>query len=166
MEESLTERQDFGDDFKRDFVVVVVTSLFHSKKDRNVNLRILDSLYDVNEIKNLNWCAYVIQKLLSTVNDWRNSKAIKPWFTGPSLLLMFKAHVRNQRIFPVCSNWNSKDVIKRLDKESDAGGFGNGIVVDCLRKPEDENDEKDKKADSRTVRRLKNVLDKMDFSCK
>ncbi|KAL3646802.1 hypothetical protein CASFOL_009346 [Castilleja foliolosa] len=169
MEESLIERQYYGDDFKRDFVVVAVTSLFHSNQDRNVNLRILDSLYDVNEIKNLNWCAYVIQKLLSTVNDWRKSKASKPWFTCPSVLLMlcyldrveFKAHVQNQRTFPVCSNWKSKDVRKRLDKESDAGGFGNGIILDCLRKPEDENDEKDKKADSRTVKRLKNVFDKM-----
>ncbi|KAL3652123.1 hypothetical protein CASFOL_001804 [Castilleja foliolosa] len=162
MAEGLVEREDFGDDFNRDFVVLAVSSVIKSNQDRNVNYRFLDSLHDVNEIRNFNWCSYVIKQLLATVHEWRTSKAVNPWFTGPAAFLMLCYLDRVEflqtdikRTFPVCSNWKSVDVSRRLHFERTTGGFGNGIVLNCLPKPLIRQDS------NPTTIKLKNVFEKM-----
>ncbi|KAL3618958.1 hypothetical protein CASFOL_037186 [Castilleja foliolosa] len=144
MAEGLVEREDFGDDFKRDFVVLAVSSLIKSNQDRNVNY------------------SYVIKQLLATVHEWRTSKAVNPWFTGPEAFLMLCYLDRVEflqtdikRTFPVCSNWKSVDVSRRLHFERTTGGFGNGIVLNCLPKPLIRQDS------NPTTIKLKNVFEKM-----
>ncbi|KAL3613312.1 hypothetical protein CASFOL_042824 [Castilleja foliolosa] len=119
MREGLSERQDFDDDFKLDFVVFAVSSIIKSNHDRNVNYRFLESLYDLCYLERVEFL-----------------------------------QIDNPRIFPVCSNWKSVDVSKRLNFERNFGGFGSGIVLNCLSKPMklDENE---------TSVKLKSVFEKM-----
>ena len=63
MGEELLKRGDYEDEFKRDFVVFLVSSMIKGHQSRKANYKILLSLIDVNQIKNLNWCHFTIKAL-------------------------------------------------------------------------------------------------------
>ena len=54
MGKKIVARGDYGDDFKRDFVVFAVSSMVKGHQDRKSNYKILYSLMNVNEIRNHN----------------------------------------------------------------------------------------------------------------
>lgn len=86
MPEEIVKRGDHGDEFKRDFVVLVVSSLIKGSKTRISNYKILYSIADVNTIKDLNWCAYTLNSLMETIELWRQKPTVH--FCGPTLFLM------------------------------------------------------------------------------
>nr|GMD95748.1 uncharacterized protein LOC109168056 [Ipomoea batatas] len=71
--EGIGERKDHGDMFKRDFVVFVVSSLFKGHAKWTSNFKILYSLMDVNNIKNLNWLQFKgqqIERKFPAISAW------------------------------------------------------------------------------------------------
>ena len=81
MGKKIVARGDYGDDFKRDFVVFIVSSIVKGHQDRKSNYKILYSLMNVNEIRNCNWCLYTLKSLSTLVEKWKK----KP--TGPLTFL-------------------------------------------------------------------------------
>ncbi|KAL3613475.1 hypothetical protein CASFOL_042738 [Castilleja foliolosa] len=143
MSSEMLNRQDSGDDFKRDFIVLVHTALFRSHQGRKANYKILKVLNDLNDLKNYNWCYYLIECLISTVKKWRTSESKHKFFAGPGLFMMlcyvdrmeFMQRKENSREFPVCSNWKSCDIMTRVKYEIELGGLGQGKVVERLKRP-------------------------------
>ncbi|KAL3617853.1 hypothetical protein CASFOL_038174 [Castilleja foliolosa] len=143
MSSEMLNRKDSGDDFKRDFIVLVHTALFRSHQGRKANYKILKVLNDLNDLKNYNWCYYLIECLISTVKKWRTSKSNHKLFAGPGLFMMlcyvdrmeFMQRKENSRVFPVCSNWKSCDIVTKIKYEIQLGGLGQGKVVERLKRP-------------------------------
>ncbi|KAL3621659.1 hypothetical protein CASFOL_036571 [Castilleja foliolosa] len=143
MSSEMLNRTDSVDDFKRDFIVLVHTALFRSHRGRKANYKILKVLNDLNDLKNYNWCYYLIECLISTVKKWRTSKSNHKLFAGPGLFMMlcyvdrmeFMQRKENSRDFPVCSNWKSCDIVTRVMYEIQLGGLGQGKVVERLKRP-------------------------------
>ena len=81
MGKEIIARRDYGDDFKRDFMVFVVSSMVKGHQDRKANYKILYSLMNINEIRNRNWCLYTLKIRSTLVEKWKK----KP--TGPLTFL-------------------------------------------------------------------------------
>nr|GMC89498.1 uncharacterized protein LOC109179062 [Ipomoea batatas] len=140
LSEGLGERKDHGDMFKRDFVVFVISSLFKGHAKWTSNFKLLYSLIDVNNIKNLNWCGYIFKSLIDSVEKW--TKTPTTFFTGPLIFLVFsyidRLQFKGQQIerkFPAISAWTVDMVQKRFADEKRSGAFGRGKVLDRVRKP-------------------------------
>ncbi|XP_019177057.1 PREDICTED: uncharacterized protein LOC109172327 [Ipomoea nil] len=125
--------------FKRDFVVFVVSSLFKGHVNWTTNFKILYSLVNVKNIKNLNWCRYIFNSLTTTVEKWKKSKST--FFTGPLVFLMVSYLDRMQfkgqqipRKYPAISVWTMDMIQKRLVDKKNSGGYGRGKVLDRVRK--------------------------------
>lgn len=58
------QRQE-GDMFKRNFTVYVITTLVRRQQTWKVNHFVLKSLVDLKEVKDLNWCEFTIDSLIS-----------------------------------------------------------------------------------------------------
>ena len=86
MGEEIIARRDYGDDFKRDFVVFVVSFMVNGHQDRKTNYKILYSLMNFNEIRNLNWCLYTLKSLSTSVEKWK--KKPTSFFIGPLTFLL------------------------------------------------------------------------------
>ena len=86
MSEEIIARRDYRDDFKRDFVVFVVSSMLKGHQSRMSNYKILYSLMNVNEIRNCNWCLYTLKSLSTSVEKWK--KKPTSFFTGPLTFLL------------------------------------------------------------------------------
>ncbi|CAI9104609.1 OLC1v1003315C1 [Oldenlandia corymbosa var. corymbosa] len=75
----IASRKDFGDDFKRDFLVFVVSTFLHGNTTSRITMNILKSLVNINEVKQYNWCQYVIDALVKGCKSHHDGKP----FTGP-----------------------------------------------------------------------------------
>ena len=76
MGKEIVARGDYGDDFKRDFVVFVVSSMLKGHQSKMSNYKILYSLINVNEIRNLNWCLYTLKSFSTSVEKWKKKPTI------------------------------------------------------------------------------------------
>ncbi|CAI9117403.1 OLC1v1018795C1 [Oldenlandia corymbosa var. corymbosa] len=72
-------RKDFGDDFKRDFLVFIVSTFLHGNTTSRITMNILKSLVNINEVTQYNWCQYVIDALVKGCKSHHDGKP----FTGP-----------------------------------------------------------------------------------
>lgn len=81
----ILEFQDGGDDFRRCFIVYVVSSCISGNPNRTANTRILKSLIDC-VVKDYNWCRYTLRSLEVAIKDWK-AKPLR-FFTGPILFLI------------------------------------------------------------------------------
>lgn len=75
-----------GDLFKRNFIVYVVSTLVKGHQTARVNHIILKSLVHLKEVRNLNWCEYTLDSLVSCTDKWK--KQPKGSYRGPILFLM------------------------------------------------------------------------------
>ncbi|KAJ8425971.1 hypothetical protein Cgig2_009509 [Carnegiea gigantea] len=75
-----------GDVFKRNFIVYVVTTLVKGHETSKVNHLVLKSLVDLKEVKDLNWCEFTIDSLISYTDMWKRQP--KGAYRGPLLFLM------------------------------------------------------------------------------
>ncbi|CAI9099781.1 OLC1v1036651C1 [Oldenlandia corymbosa var. corymbosa] len=75
----IASRKDYGDDFKRDILVFVVSTFLHENTASRITMNILKSLVNMNEVTEYNWCEYVIEALVKGCKSHHDGKA----FTGP-----------------------------------------------------------------------------------
>lgn len=62
---------DDGDDFKRNFIIYITSSLINCPCTRGCQYRLMKSLLDTYDIKNYNWCRFTMERLIETVNGWK-----------------------------------------------------------------------------------------------
>uniref|UniRef100_A0A803N0G5 Uncharacterized protein n=1 Tax=Chenopodium quinoa TaxID=63459 RepID=A0A803N0G5_CHEQI len=70
LKEFLKEHNSDGLMFKRNFVVLCVSTLMDGKQNVNINSGILTFLSDVDKIKDLNWCKYILDSLVKAKLFW------------------------------------------------------------------------------------------------
>ena len=101
-----------GDMFKRNFIVYLVTTLVKGQQTWKVNHLVLKSLVDLKEVKDLNWCEFTIDSLISCTDKWKRQP--KGAYRGPLLFLMvmiftfifmkFSSYSYFCRYFSLCIN--------------------------------------------------------------
>ena len=69
-----------GDMFKRNFIVYVVTTLDKGQQTWKVNHLVLKNLADLKEVKNLNWCEFTIDSLMSCTERGKQKVHIETLF--------------------------------------------------------------------------------------
>ncbi|KAK9664696.1 hypothetical protein RND81_14G061900 [Saponaria officinalis] len=124
---------DGGDLFKVNFVVLAVSVLLKNNQNRYVNHRILKSLMNVNEIKDYNWCAFVLKCLRESTLEWKSKKN---FFCGPLIFLMLcyvDRVVRGDRTvkprgYFTLDGWTTALLNSREREEIDHGEFGVGFI--------------------------------------
>uniref|UniRef100_A0A803LH78 Ubiquitin-like protease family profile domain-containing protein n=1 Tax=Chenopodium quinoa TaxID=63459 RepID=A0A803LH78_CHEQI len=134
LETRIKELVDGGDEFKRLFVMHALSSMLVPTANRTVNFRLVNAVDDVDQIKNLDWCSFVLRKLMNYVVSYKNSEA-KDSISGCLLLLKimyfhrlnFQGVVENSTI-PLIQHWTDKKVRNRVSLELKAGGFGQGVL--------------------------------------
>ncbi|XP_021756177.1 uncharacterized protein LOC110721349 isoform X1 [Chenopodium quinoa] len=134
LETRIKELVDGGDEFKRLFVMHALSSMLVPTANRTVNFRLVNAVDDVDQIKNLDWCSFVLRKLMNFVVSYKNSEA-KDSISGCLLLLKimyfhrlnFQGVVENSTI-PLIQHWTDKKVRNRVSLELKAGGFGQGVL--------------------------------------
>uniref|UniRef100_A0A803L8P5 Ubiquitin-like protease family profile domain-containing protein n=1 Tax=Chenopodium quinoa TaxID=63459 RepID=A0A803L8P5_CHEQI len=134
LETRIKELVDGGDEFKRLFVMHALSSMLVPTANRTVNFRLVNAVDDVDQIKNLDWCSFVLRKLMNSVVSYKNSEA-KDSISGCLLLLKimyfhclnFQGVVENSTI-PLIHHWTDKKVRNRVSLELKAGGFGQGVL--------------------------------------
>ena len=79
---------DGGKEFKRNFILFVVSSCLNGNKKGEVNYLVLNSLLDLTKVRELNWARYTMATLVSSV-DGRKQKTSR-FFRGPILFQMVR----------------------------------------------------------------------------
>lgn len=77
--------RDGGEWFKRHFCVAVATVFIEGTQSGYANQQFLHQLEDVERIRELDWCGYLLKRLVKTHHDWVDDKMQR--FTGPILFL-------------------------------------------------------------------------------
>nr|GLL16895.1 hypothetical protein DM860_011184 [Ipomoea trifida] len=83
--------EDGGLWFKRHFIVLACSWFIDTPQNGYVGPHIFHHLVDVDQIKNLNWCDYVLRSLMDSQLTW--AKSSKALFTGS--LLFFTVYIAN-----------------------------------------------------------------------
>nr|GMD41947.1 hypothetical protein DM860_011184 [Ipomoea batatas] len=121
--------------FKRHFIDLVCSLFIDTPQNGYVRSHIFHHLVNVDQIKHLNWCDYVLRSLMdSQLSCAKSSKAL---FTGPPLFLtvfyvdrvvVFTRDIPRQ--IPSFVGWTAQLIKDREVAEIQAGGFGLGRVED------------------------------------
>ena len=82
----VTEEVNGGPDFKRLFMIMLENVLIETPADGNLKPKILHFINDVDEIRNFNWCGYVLSVLEATYRTWARGETV--YFTGPIHFLL------------------------------------------------------------------------------
>ncbi|CAI9097608.1 OLC1v1034079C1 [Oldenlandia corymbosa var. corymbosa] len=123
----------YGDKFKRSFVIGVVSSIFWRTRSPDCRFQLMNSLINVDQIKELKWCEYIITTLKFTVLEWKRNSG---HYTGPLVFVLLTyidrvipdSKYRRSRKFTVIAHWTTDDVNKRAAHERNRNGFGSGII--------------------------------------
>ncbi|KAJ8430761.1 hypothetical protein Cgig2_009066 [Carnegiea gigantea] len=87
--EFILAKKDSGKSFKRNFIIYLVNCFFSGPTNRYCSKSILKYVKDVNHIASLDWCNFVVQKLIISVRQYNESKSMKGvHFDGPLFFLM------------------------------------------------------------------------------
>ena len=62
---------DGGKDFRRNFVIFMVSTCLYGKKSEEVNYMILNALVNLREMARLNWVQHTMRSLVS-VDQWKS----------------------------------------------------------------------------------------------
>lgn len=81
----IVEKGDHGEMFKRDFMLLTISTLLKGNQTRQTNHKMF-SLINVDEIRNFNWCSFTYNTLIQTVETWKNKPNIL--FNGPTTILV------------------------------------------------------------------------------
>lgn len=71
---SVALRQANSDDFKRDFIIYIISSLIHCPTTRRCQYRLMKNLLDASHIKNYNWCRFIMKGLIEMVDGWKHNQ--------------------------------------------------------------------------------------------
>uniref|UniRef100_A0A803LW75 Aminotransferase-like plant mobile domain-containing protein n=1 Tax=Chenopodium quinoa TaxID=63459 RepID=A0A803LW75_CHEQI len=86
LKEFLKEHKSASAMFKRNFVVLCMSTLMDGKQNMNINSEILTFLSDVDKIKDLNWSKYILDSLIKGKLFWEERQTRS--FPGSLLFLM------------------------------------------------------------------------------
>ncbi|KAK9676275.1 hypothetical protein RND81_11G066100 [Saponaria officinalis] len=136
--EKMKEQNEGGDDFKRIFIVYIVSCFLVGVKGVTPSLRILKCLRDVSLISSFNWCYFTRAAMIESIMKWQDNekKGNVKAFKGPIMVLVliyldrvvFKLRLV-PRAFPTLSTWTKEDAKSRIQAEKkEVGGFGFGFV--------------------------------------
>lgn len=89
--EAVVNDKDGGVWFCRNLMILLEMCLFENAADGSVSPKIIDSLSDINKIKEMNWCGHVIKLLGNHQIQWMKNTKTK--FTGPILFLIVSVNV-------------------------------------------------------------------------
>nr|GMC77925.1 hypothetical protein DM860_011184 [Ipomoea batatas] len=89
--------EDGGLWFKRHFILLVCSLFIDTPQNGYVRPHIFHHLVDVDQIKNLNWCDYVLRSLMDSQLAW--AKSSKALFTGSLLFFDFDQRQRSGKKF-------------------------------------------------------------------
>uniref|UniRef100_A0A803MR79 Uncharacterized protein n=1 Tax=Chenopodium quinoa TaxID=63459 RepID=A0A803MR79_CHEQI len=120
LKEFLKEHKSAGAMFKRNFVVLCVSTLMDGKQNMNINSDILTFLSDVDKIKDLNWSKYILDSLVKGKLLWEE----RPTRSFPGSLL-FLMEVRAAREIPILKGWTTAMLSTREKLELFKGRLGN-----------------------------------------
>lgn len=124
-----------GDEFKRFFVAHVFSTLLAPSANRTVDLRIVDSLEDVGQIRSYNWCKYMLERLSESVYNYKVYR--HDCFSGCAVFLeivyfhrlKFRGVEENSSL-PLIQHWTDEKVRQRINMEREAKWFGMGVLDD------------------------------------
>ncbi|XP_042038175.1 uncharacterized protein LOC121784058 [Salvia splendens] len=111
-----------GDFFKKLFMFLLENALIETPADGHCKPKILNFVDDVDDIKNLNWCGYVLSVLEATFPTWANRQSVN--FSGPIYFLV-GAYVdrviycrrRVIRSWPTINGWTTEALKQRAEVE-------------------------------------------------
>ena len=86
MAEQILERGDHGEEWKKDFVLYIISMCIIGHMNSDWLFRILKSSLDVSQIPNYSWCVYLLQCLNEILLEWKQD--CTRFFRGPTLFLM------------------------------------------------------------------------------
>ncbi|KAJ8434370.1 hypothetical protein Cgig2_031616 [Carnegiea gigantea] len=95
MLEFILAKKDSGVSFRRNLIIYLVNYFFSGPKNRYYRKSILKYVKDVNQIASLDWCKFVVQKLIRSVRHYKESKSAKGvHFNGLLFFLMVSSSTR------------------------------------------------------------------------
>ncbi|KAL2893263.1 hypothetical protein RDABS01_009172 [Bienertia sinuspersici] len=131
----MKEQEGGGENFKKNFVIMVVSTLIKGNQKGMPNYKLLKCLGDVNSISSLNWSQFALESLADCAREWKEADGTS-LFTGPMLALLlsymdrvcFMGRVMDRQ-FPLIKCWKRANIFNRRDLElKKAGEFGTGEV--------------------------------------
>ncbi|XP_021758734.1 titin-like [Chenopodium quinoa] len=130
--------------FVIDFIVLAVNCLMKCSQSIHCHYKFLHSFRDCYEIKEFNWCKYVLDSLIDTSSDWKNNT--KGFYKGPLPLIMLfyfdrvqRKNISPPRTPPLICVWNKDMVYERMKLENK--GYGLGTVLPRILQRPDEHQE-------------------------
>lgn len=134
LEDRIPTLDQGGDEFKQLFVMHAVSSFLAPTSNRTADLRIAKAIDDVEQIKNLNWCKYVLEKLCEGVKSYQKGEIQN--CCGCILMLeiiyFHRLRFRNVELstsLPLIQHWNDELIRDRIKKEKLSKSFGSGILL-------------------------------------
>ncbi|KAJ8423828.1 hypothetical protein Cgig2_017391 [Carnegiea gigantea] len=89
MLEFILAQKDGGESFGRNFIIYLVNCFLSGSKNRYYSMSFLKYVKHVNQITSLDWCQFILDKLISSARHYKKSKAAKGvHFDGPIFLLI------------------------------------------------------------------------------
>ncbi|KAL9673322.1 hypothetical protein QQ045_029578 [Rhodiola kirilowii] len=125
---------DANDCFKLNFLVLFYSTVVYSTKSGKSNQRIPNAIEGLDDIRALNWCEFVIDRLHHTKDEWDKDK-FQP-YTGPTPFLMAMyldrfqdRFVQVERTIPAIISINDEVIERRIKSEKRQGGFGLHVTL-------------------------------------
>ncbi|KAK9740409.1 hypothetical protein RND81_03G033100 [Saponaria officinalis] len=137
----IKQQRDGGEDFKRNFIVYIVSTFLGEVKSSIASLKMLKTLTNVDDIPHYNWCEFTRKKLVENVILWQKEElrlesGKENIFKGPIMVLVciyldrvvFKSRTV-PRTFPTISSWSKESINDRIKEEKKfTKTFGKGFV--------------------------------------
>ncbi|KAJ0471518.1 hypothetical protein HanHA89_Chr15g0597031 [Helianthus annuus] len=138
---TMENQRDGGHLFKLNFLVYWMTFFAEIKKATLANDRCLLGVEDVEEIKNLDWCSYLLETLRRTRAGWKNYKI---QFVGPVAFLTLNLFEKAVEM-PVIRYITSSEIDKVEEHISDNGPLWISSESEEEEESEEENEENKEK---------------------
>ncbi|KAL2921915.1 Piwi-like protein 1 [Bienertia sinuspersici] len=140
--------KDGGDDFKRFFVLYVLSVFLTPTANGHVDLYLSKAVADVNKIIDMDWCSFILRILCDGIAKCQknNSKRVMGCVLALEILYFHRFMFRGEKAptkLPLIQHWTDEVVSERLIVEKKAG-FGI-CSIDQKTYPVSKKKEKDKK---------------------
>ncbi|KAJ8421106.1 hypothetical protein Cgig2_028804 [Carnegiea gigantea] len=95
MPDFILGKTDGRESCERNFIIYLVNYFFSGLKKHYCNKSFLKNVKDVNLIASLNWCQFILDKVISSVRHYKESKAAKgACFDSLLFFLMVSSHLQ------------------------------------------------------------------------
>ncbi|XP_042056147.1 uncharacterized protein LOC121800696 [Salvia splendens] len=141
LQEQLDSDPEGGEWFKKIFLILLDNVLISPTANGNCLGRILDDIGNISNVRQYNWCSYVLDTLITTHDSWKRKNKSTP-FTGPITFLLacyvdrvvYRTRLVVRR-FPTVRNWTESILKERGQMEFDNGGTIGRGNIECIIDP-------------------------------